>query len=89
MCLRKSGRKLEIPRYLKMRISVINDQGQEFLVGRDLTFLRQMLNEKARKSLEEDSPGWQEARSRWEREELAGWPEDLPEIPQEIIIDDF
>jgi len=81
--------KLEIPRYLKMRISVINDHGQEILVGRDLTFLRQMLNEKARKSLEEDSPGWLEARSRWEREELADWPEDLPEIPQEIIIDDF
>ena len=80
---------LEIPRYLKMRISVINESGQEILAGRDLTFLRQMLNEKARKSLAEDSPGWQEARKKWERQDLASWPEDLTEIPEEIIIDDF
>ncbi len=80
---------LEIPRYLKMRISVINESGQEILAGRDLTFLRQMLNEKARKSLAEDSPGWQEARKKWEREDLTSWPEDLTEIPEEIIIDDF
>jgi len=30
--------RLEIPRYLKMRISVINEAGQEILSGRDLNF---------------------------------------------------
>lgn len=81
--------KLEIPRYLKMRISVVNENGQEILSGRDLEFLRKMLSEKARKPVEEESPGWQEARAKWEREELGAWDENLPEIPEEIAIDNF
>jgi ATP-dependent helicase HrpA len=81
--------KLEIPRYLKMRISVVNENRQEILSGRDLEFLRKMLSEKTRKPAEEESPGWQEARTKWEREELGGWDENVPEIPEEIAIDDF
>jgi len=81
--------RLEIPRYLKMRISVINENGQEILAGRDLAFLRQLLNEKSRKPSAEESPGWKEARNKWEKEELTGWDESLVEIPEEIIIDDF
>ncbi|MBC7362614.1 MAG: ATP-dependent RNA helicase HrpA [Candidatus Aminicenantes bacterium] len=81
--------KLEIPRYFKMRISVVNEKGEEILSGRDLEFLRKMLSARARKPVEEESPGWLEARSKWEREELGGWDENLPEIPEEIAIDDF
>lgn len=81
--------KLEIPRYLRMRISVVNEKGEEILSGRDLEFLRQMLSARARKPAEEESPGWQAARTKWEKEELSGWDENLPEIPEEIAIDDF
>ena len=81
--------KLEIPRYLKMRISVVNEKGEEILSGRDLEFLRQMLSARGKKPAEEESPGWQEARIKWEREELGNWDEKLPEIPEEIAIDDF
>ncbi|MDD8020703.1 MAG: ATP-dependent RNA helicase HrpA [Acidobacteriota bacterium] len=81
--------RLEIPRYLKMRMAIINDDGQEILAGRDLAFLCQLLNEQAKKPVEEESPGWKAARNKWEKEELAGWDEHLAEIPEEIIIDNF
>jgi len=81
--------KLEIPRYLKMRIAVVNELGQELMSGRDLSFLKKMLSSRAQKPVEEESPGWRAARVRWEHQELAGWEESLPEIPEEIAIDDF
>jgi ATP-dependent helicase HrpA len=81
--------KLEIPRYLKMRIAVVNENGQEILSGRDLDFLRKMLSSRAQKPVEEESPGWREAKTRWERQELAGWEDSFAEIPEEIAIDDF
>lgn len=81
--------KLEIPRYLKMRITIVNEKGQEILSGRDLEFLKKMLNQKVRKPVEEESPGWQDARKKWEKEGLNKWSEDISEIPEEIDIDDF
>lgn len=81
--------RLEIPRYLKMRISVINENGQEILAGRDLAFLRRLLDEQSKKPAEEESPGWKAARNEWEKEDLTGWDESLNDIPEEIIIDDF
>ena len=81
--------RLELPRYLRMRISVINESGQEILAGRDLAFLRQLLDERSKKPAEEESPGWQAARNEWEKEDLTGWDESLSDLPEEIIIDDF
>jgi len=81
--------KLEIPRYLKTRIMMVNENGQEILSGRDLEFLKKMLSQKARKPVEGESPGWQEARKKWEKEGLSQWSEEIPEIPEEITIDDF
>jgi len=81
--------KLEIPRYLKMRISIVNEAGQEVLSGRDLDFLKKMLSSQARQPAAEESPGWREARARWEKSGLAGWEETIPEIPEEVAIDDF
>lgn len=81
--------KLEIPRYLKMRIAVVNENGQEILSGRDLDFLRKMLSTRAQMPVEEESPGWREAKARWERQGLPGWEDSFHEIPEEIAIDDF
>ncbi|MGB9763851.1 MAG: ATP-dependent RNA helicase HrpA [Candidatus Saccharicenans sp.] len=81
--------KLEIPRYLKMRISIVNENGQEILSGRDLEFLKKMLSQKVRQPAEEESPGWQEVRKKWEKEGLSNWSEEIPEIPEEVAIDDF
>lgn len=85
----KVWEKLEIPRYLKMRIAIVNEAGQEILTGRDLNFLKKMLSSQAWQPAAEESPGWREARARWEKSDLAGWEESLPEIPEEIAIDDF
>lgn len=81
--------KLEIPRYLKMRISVVNEAGQEVLSGRDLNFLKKMLSSQARQPAAEESPGWREVRARWEKNGLGGWEEAIAEIPEEVAIDDF
>ncbi|MGQ9801997.1 MAG: ATP-dependent RNA helicase HrpA [Candidatus Saccharicenans sp.] len=86
---RQVWEKLEIPRHLKMRIAIINEAGQEVLTGRDLNFLKKMLSSQARQPAAEEAPGWREARARWERPALAGWEESLPEIPEEVAIDDF
>lgn len=86
---REVWEKLEIPRYLKMRISIVNEAGQEVLSGRDLNFLKKMLSSQARKPAEEESPGWRQARARWERGGLGDWEETIPEIPEEVAIDDF
>lgn len=86
---REVWEKLEIPRYLKMRISVVNEAGQEILSGRDLGFLKKMLSSRAAQPAAEESPGWRQARARWERKSPGGWEETLPEIPEEVAIDDF
>lgn len=81
--------KLDLPRYLKMRITVLNETGEEILSSRDLGFLKKMISSRSGQLAQENSPGWKEARARWERQGLTGWKEDLPEIPEEITIDDF
>ncbi|MGB9906861.1 MAG: ATP-dependent RNA helicase HrpA [Candidatus Saccharicenans sp.] len=86
---RQVWEKLEIPRYLKMRIAIVNEAGQEMLSGRDLNFLKKMLSSQARQPVPEEAPGWREARARWERPSLESWVESLPEIPEEVAIDDF
>ncbi|MCR4395198.1 MAG: ATP-dependent RNA helicase HrpA [Candidatus Saccharicenans sp.] len=86
---RQVWEKLEIPRYLKMRIAIVNEAGQEVLSGRDLNFLKKMLSSQARQPVPEEAPGWREARARWERPSLDSWVESLPEIPEEVTIDDF
>lgn len=86
---RQVWEKLEIPRHLKMRITIVNEAGQEVLSGRDLYFLKKMLSSQAQQPAAEEAPGWREARARWERAALTGWEESLPEIPEEVAIDDF
>jgi ATP-dependent helicase HrpA len=81
--------KLDIPRYLKMRIAVLNESGEVILSSRDLGFLKKMLSSRSGQLAQEDSPGWKEARARWERQGLTGWADDLLGIPEEITIDDF
>ncbi|MDI6845688.1 MAG: ATP-dependent RNA helicase HrpA [Candidatus Saccharicenans sp.] len=86
---RQVWEKLDIPRYLKTRIAVVNEAGEEILASRDLAFLKKMLNSRSAPPESEESPGWREARAKWEKEDLSDWDETLPEIPEEVVIDDF
>ncbi|MFU8848711.1 MAG: ATP-dependent RNA helicase HrpA [Opitutales bacterium] len=74
----------ELPEHLKLRIEVANTQGETLAESRDLTALRQQLEQKSQslRSGEglESIPAWQRAAAHYERENLATWNfGDLPE----------
>lgn len=81
--------KLEIPRYLRMRLAVVNTKGQVIMTGRYLSFIKRVLNAQATEPGVEDTPAWIDTRARWERDGLKGWDQTIPEIPEEVVIDDF
>ncbi len=77
--------KTEIPEYLKPRIQIENTKGDVLANGRELTALRQHLESTAKEvatgSGLDTIPAWQQASSKYERENLTAWNfGDLPEV---------
>lgn len=68
---------VEIPLYLRFRFEVVDNEGRIVACGRDLDELRKIA------PLCHEDNLWKEARSRWEREGIEDFPEDIPE---EIVI---
>lgn len=66
-----------LPNYLQPRIEIVANDRRVLEVGRDLTTLRQNIDETEPAG---DSPEWSLAERRWERFDLKAWTcEDLPE----------
>jgi len=72
---------IEIPRYLKYRLAVIAQRGQEVTAGRDVEGL---LKELGSSSLPEESEAWKKAQLKWERTGITSW--DFGDLPEKIPI---
>jgi ATP-dependent helicase HrpA len=66
----------ELPPFLLMNYKVVDDEGRELAMGRDLPALRAQLGVKARRQFSES------AATRFERKGLSGW--DFGELPEQI-----
>ncbi len=66
----------DLPPFLRMNFKVVNDEGRELAMGRDIAQLRAELGVKARRQFSES------ARNRFERTGLTAW--DFGELPEQI-----
>jgi ATP-dependent helicase HrpA len=66
----------DLPPFLLMNYEVVDDEGKELAIGRDLPALRAQLGVKARRQFSES------ARSRLERKGVTGW--DFGELPEQV-----
>ncbi len=72
---------VEIPEYLKMRISVIDHQGHELGAGRDVHLLLRSVPEV---EPADTSRAWKQTREKWEREGITGW--DFGDLPESVPV---
>jgi ATP-dependent helicase HrpA len=72
---------VEVPDYLKMRVSIIDQTGKQLDSGRDIHLLTRTDSER---SMERDSRAWEKAREKWEREGIVSW--DFGPLPESIHI---
>ncbi|MDY7035773.1 MAG: ATP-dependent RNA helicase HrpA [Thermodesulfobacteriota bacterium] len=70
---------VEIPEYLKMRVSIIDKKGRELRSGRDINLLKAA---DLSLTMEEDSAVWKRAQKRWERTGIIAW--DFGTLPDSI-----
>jgi ATP-dependent helicase HrpA len=74
---------VEIPEYLRMRISIVDHKGREIESGRDIETLKAADEAKAPVP---DSNVWVKARGKWERTGLTSW--DFDELPETVQVHD-
>jgi ATP-dependent helicase HrpA len=72
---------VEIPEYLKMRISIIDHRGHELEAGRNLHLLSRSVPEV---EPADTNHAWKKAREKWEREGITGW--DLGDLPESVPV---
>jgi ATP-dependent helicase HrpA len=72
---------VEIPEYLKMRISVTDHQGHEMEAGRDLHLLSRSVPEV---EPADTSKAWKRAQEKWEREGITAW--DFGDLPESVPV---
>jgi ATP-dependent helicase HrpA len=66
----------DLPPFLRMNFRIVDDEGRELAMGRDLPQLRAQLGVKARRQFSES------ARNRFERKGLTSW--DFGELPEQV-----
>ncbi len=81
----------EVPQHLQPRIEVEDKSGQTLAAGRNLTELRQTLQESTDQVAREKGglaalPAWREAAKRMERKNLTSW--DFGDLPESIDLSD-
>lgn len=74
--------RVEIPDYLRMRVSLVDHSGEEIASGRDPVILRGT-REKASGG-ETSLEAWQKARAQWERSDLTAW--DFGDLPEQVFL---
>lgn len=72
---------VDIPEYLKMRISVTDHQGHELEAGRDVHLLLRSVSEVAPAGTDQV---WKQAREKWEREGVTAW--DFGDLPESVPV---
>jgi ATP-dependent helicase HrpA len=71
---------VELPKHLRLRVAVLDPQGQEVTAGRDLETVRRSRMEAARAAAQ-DPRVWAQGRQQWERTGITAWDfDDLPEL---------
>jgi len=73
---------VQIPEYLKMRISVTDQKGEELDSGRDIHLLRNM---DSPLSEGEKSEAWRNVQSKWEKTAITTW--DFDSLPESIPLE--
>ena len=74
---------VEIPDYLKTRVSIVDHRGREIESSRDVGLLKSADQGKANDA---DSGVWKKARLKWEKSDLSSW--DFEEIPEKLPLHD-
>jgi ATP-dependent helicase HrpA len=74
---------VEIPDYLRTRVSIVDHRGKEIDSSRDVGSLKATDQAKAHES---DSVFWKRARAEWERSDLSSW--EFEEIPEKLLLHD-
>jgi ATP-dependent helicase HrpA len=73
---------IEIPDFLKMRVSITDPSGREVEAGRDIHLLKR--HEKIFSSAEKESRAWRDASEKWERSGMTSW--DFGPIPEQLSL---
>jgi ATP-dependent helicase HrpA len=74
---------VEIPEYLRMRVSIVDHKGREIRSGRDIGVLKSADEGKAPVA---DSNVWKKAREKWEKSGLTSW--DFGDLPETLQLHD-
>ncbi|RJR31075.1 MAG: ATP-dependent RNA helicase HrpA [Desulfobacteraceae bacterium] len=74
---------VEIPEYLRMRVSIVDHKGREIQSGRDIGVLKAA---DEAKTVELDPNMWKKARAKWEKSGLTSW--DFDELPETVQLHD-
>ena len=72
---------VEIPEHLKMRVSVVDNQGREIDSGRNVRLLSPHIPDQ---EPDDTNHAWKEASRQWSREGLTGW--DFGELPESVPV---
>jgi ATP-dependent helicase HrpA len=72
---------VEIPEYLKIRISVVDPQGHELEAGRDAHLLSRTIPEVEPVGT---NHAWKRTQEKWEREGITGW--DFGDLPESVPV---
>jgi len=73
---------VELPEYLRMRVSIVDHKGREIQSGRDIGVLKAA----EAKAPGADSNAWKKAREKWEKSGLTSW--DFDELPETVQLHD-
>ncbi|PKN24730.1 MAG: ATP-dependent RNA helicase HrpA [Deltaproteobacteria bacterium HGW-Deltaproteobacteria-21] len=73
---------VELPEYLRMRVSIVDHKGREIQSGRDIGVLKAA----EAKAPGSDSNAWKKARETWEKSGLTSW--DFDELPETVQLHD-
>jgi ATP-dependent helicase HrpA len=74
---------VELPKHLKMRVSITDHSGRELAAGRDLDALRRIRREAIMSAAQNDDV-WAKARQKWERTGITAW--DFGTLPEMMSI---
>jgi len=74
---------VEVPDYLKMRVSVVDPSGKALESGRDIPLLIQS-DEKRHGA--ESSSAWKRGQAKWERQGISTW--DFDALPESVVLTD-
>jgi ATP-dependent helicase HrpA len=74
-------KEVQVPDHLRVRVSIVDQRGNEIRSGRDIHLLTLA---DSRLAMEKESSAWKKGREKWEREGITSW--DFSSLPESIAL---